>query len=173
MTAAELRRFLNEKFNETELRTLAFDMQIPFEDLGGAEIGKEGRIQALLEWCIRRDRLDELAKAAGRARTAATLSASVTPAALMLGGDWGPSAQFERMLRHMDEMREDVADLVTKTEVLGQRMGGVERRLDLIEQRLPSQQFGWQAWLLALVGLIMAVVMVMSLIQLLSGSGGH
>jgi hypothetical protein len=167
MNATELRKFLAERFNETELRTLVFDLKIPFEDLGGVEIGKEGRIQALIEWCIRRERLDELSLAAGHARTA--VSSQPAPAAMPAMLEWGPAAQFERLVRHMDEMREDVALLVTKTEVLGQRMGALENRLDRIEQHLPQQPIGWQSWIVAIVGLVMAVVTVMAIIQLMTG----
>lgn len=167
MNAAELRTFLNDKFNETELRTLTFDLRIPFEDLGGAEIGKDGRIQALIEWCGRRGRLDELAKAAGDARTAVSTQPYAVPAAPMM--DWSAAAQFERLLRHMDEMREDVSELVAKTEVLGQRLGALEHRFDRIEQHLPQQPLGWQSWVLATIGLAMAVVTVMAIIQLMTG----
>lgn len=167
MNAAELRTFLNDKFNETELRTLTFDLRIPFEDLGGAEIGKDGRIQALIEWCGRRGRLDELAKAAGDARTVVSSQPYAMPAAPML--DWSPVSQFDRLLRHMDEMREDVSELVAKTEVLGQRLGALEHRLDRIEQHLPPPQLGWQSWVLAIVGLVLAVVTVMAIIQLMTG----
>jgi hypothetical protein len=167
--AAELRTFLSDKFNETELRTLAFDLQIPFEDLGGADSGKNAHIQALIEWCVRRNRLDALSKAANDARTAVSTRPYAASGPPML--DWGPATQLERLLRHMDEMREDVAQLVTKTEVLAQRMGALERRLEQIEQHLPPQPVGWQTWVLAIVGLLMAVVMVMSLVQLLTG--GH
>lgn len=169
MDAAELRGFLGDKFSEAELRTLVFDLHIPFEDLGGAEIGKDARIQALIEWCLRRNRLDELSQAAGAARTAISTHPYAVPAAPML--DWGPASQFERLLRHMDEMREDVALLVTKTEVLGQRLGAMESRLDRIEQHLPTQPLGWQSWVVAIVGLVMAVVLVMAISQLMTG--GH
>ena len=169
MNAAELRTFLSDKFSEPELRTLAFDLHIPFEDLGGAEIGKEARIQALIEWCGRRNRLDELSKAAGAARTNISTQPYASLAPVML--DWGPASQFERLLRHMDEMREDVSTLVAKTEVLGQRMGALEHRLDRMEQHLPQQPVGWQSWVVAIVGLVMAVVLVMAIIQLMTG--GH
>lgn len=169
MNVAELRTYLCDRFSEAELRTLVFDLKIPFEDLGGAEIGKEARIQALIEWCVRRNRLDELSQAAGAARNTVSTHSSAMPAAPML--DWSPASQFERLMRHMDEMREDVALLVTKTEVLGQRLGAMEHRLDRIEQHLPHQPIGWQSWVVAIVGLVMAVVLVMAISQLMTG--GH
>jgi hypothetical protein len=169
MNAAELRTFLCERFNETELRTLVFDLKIPFEDLGGAEIGKEGRIQALIEWCVRRGRINELSQAAYRARGIpdSTLP-NIVPAATM--NDWGLTAQqFDRVMRQMDSLREDVAALVTKVEVGNQRLASIERRLDALEGH--AQPVSWQTWAIAVVGLIMAVVMGLVLLQLVLG--GH
>jgi hypothetical protein len=167
MNAAELRSFLAHKFNETELRTLVFDLRIPFEDLGGAEIGLEGRIQALIEWCVRRDRLDELSRAAGEARTAVSAHPYALPVAAM-NNEWGP-AGIERMVRHMDELREDVAELVTKVELQNQRLAMLEKHLDHIIEH--PQQVTWQTWAVAIIGLMMAIALLYAVGQLLLG--GH
>lgn len=165
MNAAELRSFLSDKFSETELRALAFDLEIPFEDLGGAEIGKDGRIQALIEWCVRRGRLDELSQTAGQARTTVATHPYAMPAAAMT--DWGPAGQFDRMMRQMDQLREDIAELMTKVEVNNQRLASIERRMDLLEGHAPP--VSWQAWAVAIIGLIMAVVTVLTTLQLTLG----
>lgn len=162
MTAAELRTFLAEKFSDTELRVLAFDLNIPFEDLGAPDSGKAARVQALIEWCERRDRYAELDRAAHNART--TQAASQPGMPLM---DWGP-ASAERVMRIMDELREDIAELVTKVELQNQRLAMLEKRMERLLDH--PQEVGWQSWVMAIVGLIMAVVTVMSIIQLMTGA---
>ena len=168
MNAVELRTFLCERFNETELRTLVFDLKIPFEDLGGAEIGKDGRVQALIEWCVRRERVDELSEAARRARTVAAPAFNGAPVIGM--NDWAQGSQFDRVMRNMDNMREDVAELVTKVEVNNQRLAQVEERLRRLEDYgRNAEPVSLQQWVVAVIGLIMAVVLVLAILQLMTG----
>ena len=163
MTAAALRTFLAEKFSDAELRVLAFDLGIPFEDLGAPDSGKAARVQALIEWCNRHDRYADLDRAARHARTTQSTSQPGLPM-----NDWGP-AGIERMVRHMDELREDVAELVTKVELQNQRLAMLEKHLDHIIER--PQPVVWQTWTVAVIGLALAVTLLYTVGQLLLG--GH
>ena len=164
MTAAALRTFLAEKFSDAELRVLAFDLNIPFEDLGAPDSGKAARVQALIEWCNRHDRYADLDRAARHART--TTQSTSQPLAAM--NDWGP-AGIERRVRHMNEVREDVAELVTKVELQNQRLAMLEKHLDRIIER--PQPVVWQTWAVAIIGLALAVTLLYTVGQLLLG--GH
>jgi len=159
MTAAELRTFLAEKFSDTELRVLAFDLNIPFEDLGAPDSGKAARVQALIEWCNRHDRYAELDRAARNARTTQSTSQPGLP---MM--DWGP-ASAERVMRIMDELREDIAELMTKVEVQNQRLAMLEKHIDRIIEH--PQAVTWQTWLIAVIGLGLAVALLYTVGQLL------
>ena len=152
MPAAALRTFLAEKFSDTELRVLAFDLNIPFEDLGAPDSGKAARVQALIEWCNRHDRYAELDRAAHNARTKQSTSPPGRPM-----NDWGP-AGIERMVRHMDELREDVAELVTKVELQNQRLAMLEKHLDRIIEHPTSVTY--QTWVVAVIGLAMTVALL-------------
>ena len=163
MTAAELRTFLAEKFSDTELRVLAFDLNIPFEDLGAPDSGKAARVQALIEWCNRHDRYAELDRAARNARTTQSTSQPGLPM-----NDWGP-AGIERMVRNMDELRADVAELMVKIESQNQRLATLEKHLDRFIER--PQPVAWQTWFVAGIGLVMAVALLYTAGQLLLG--GH
>jgi hypothetical protein len=162
MTAAELRTFLADKFSDTELRVLAFDLNIPFEDLGAPDSGKAARVQALIEWCNRHDRYADLDRAARHARTTQSTS---QPGPM---NDWGP-AGVERMVRHMDELRDDVAELVLKVELQNQRLLLMEKHLDRIIDH--PQAVAWQTWAVAIIGLLTAIALVYTVGQLLLG--GH
>jgi hypothetical protein len=159
MTAAELRTFLAEKFSDTELRVLAFDLNIPFEDLGAPDSGKAARVQALIEWCNRHDRYADLDRAARNARTTQSTSQPGLPM-----NDWGP-AGIERMVRNMDELRADVAELMVKIESQNQRLATLEKHLDRFIER--PQAVGWQTWAVAVIGLALAVVLLYTVGQLL------
>ena len=163
MTAAELRTFLAEKFSDAELRVLAFDLNIPFEDLGAPDSGKAARVQALIEWCNRHDRYADLDRAARNARTTQSTSQPGLP---MM--DWGP-ASAERVMRIMDELREDIAELMTKVELQNQRLAMLEKHLDRFIEH--PQAVTWQTWIVAVVGLLMTVVLIYTVGQLLLG--GH
>lgn len=162
-SAAELRTFLAARFSDAELRTLTFDLNIPFEDLGAADSGKAARVQALIEWCNRHDRYAELVRAAHNARTTPALQPPGLP---MI--DWG-SANAERIMRIMDELREDIAKLVTKVELQNQRLALLEKHLDRFMEH--PQAVGWHTWVVAIIGLLMAVVLVYAVGMLLLG--GH
>ena len=159
MTAAELRTFLAEKFSDAELRVLAFDLNIPFEDLGAPDSGKAARVQALIEWCNRHDRYAELDRAARNARTTQATSQPGLPM-----NDWGP-ASAERVMRIMDELREDIAELMTKVEVQNQRLAMLEKRIDRIIEH--PQAVTWQTWVVAVIGLAMTVALLYTVGQLL------
>ena len=166
MDATELRTFLADKFDDSELRALCFDLRIPWDDMGGAEIGKLGHIQALIEWCERRGRLDDLSRAATQARTAISTQPYARPQPAM--NDWGP-AGVERMVRNMDELREDVAELMVKIESQNQRLATLEKHLDRFIDR--PQPVSWQTWFVAVIGLAMAVALLYTVGQLFLG--GH
>jgi len=165
MTAADLRTFLAEKFSDTELRVLAFDLGIPFEDLGAPDSGKAARVQALIEWCNRHDRYADLQTAALQSRTSP--APGVLAAAYEMS-DWGP-AGIDRMVRHMDELREDVAELVLKVELQNQRLAMLEKHIDRIIEH--PQSVAWQTWAVAVIGLVMAIALLYTVGQLLLG--GH
>ena len=164
MPAAALRTFLADKFSDAELRVLAFDLDIPFEDLGAPDSGKAARVQALIEWCNRHDRYADLDRAARHART--TTQSTSQPGLQMI--DWGP-ASAERIMRIMDELREDIAELMTKVEVQNQRLAMLEKHLDRIIDR--PQPVAWQTWTVAVIGLVMAIALIYTVGQLLLG--GH
>ena len=166
MDATELRTFLADKFDDSELRALCFDLRIPWEDMGSAEVGKLDHIQALIEWCERRGRLDDLARAANQARTVVSTHPYARPAPAM--NDWGP-AGVDRMVRNMDELRADVAELMVKVELQNQRLAMLEKHLDRIIER--PQPVAWQTWFVAGIGLVMAVALLYTVGQLLLG--GH
>ena len=93
----------------------------------------------------------------------------------MLGdaGLWAStqSGQLERLFRGMDELRQDIGELVVKTEVMGQRLAGIEDRLRRMEDRTEAtKQQSWQSWFIAIVGLIMAVVTVGMILKLLGAN---
>jgi hypothetical protein len=163
MNATELRAFIADRYNDDELRVLAFDLGIPFEDLGAPDSGKTARVQALIEWCNRHGRYAELETTARRARTSAMAG---RPAPAM--NEWGP-AGIDRMVRHMDELREDVAELVTKVELQNQRLAMLEKHIDRIIEH--PRSVSWQTWAVAVIGLAMAVALVYSVGQFLLG--GH
>jgi len=154
MDATALRAFLDERYNDAELRALAFDLRIPYEDLGATDSGKTARVQALIEWCNRRGRYDDLEQAATRARTVA--QPGRWPSAEMT--EWGPAGQIERLIRNMDELREDVTELVTKVEVLTQRLAMFEKHMDRLAEH--PQAVPWQQWAIAIIGLLTAVALV-------------
>ncbi len=54
----QLRQILNEKFNEEELKTLCFDLNIVYEDLGGS--GRAANARELIAFVQRNGRIDEL-----------------------------------------------------------------------------------------------------------------
>lgn len=58
--SATLRTFISTYFNNDEIVEICLQMDIDYENLSGA--GKEGRIIALIGYCERRARLDELEK---------------------------------------------------------------------------------------------------------------
>lgn len=61
-----LRDLLNSAFSEGELRTLAFDLNIDYEDLAGAN--KAAKTRELISFVHRRDRLEDLIAYAAKAR---------------------------------------------------------------------------------------------------------
>jgi hypothetical protein len=168
MNATELRAFLRDRYDDTELRQLAFDLNIPFEDLGGADIGKQARIQALIEWCVRRDRLEDLERAAVGARENVTMNDMSDGRA---NGAWGPAVQLERLTRGMDQLIRDVANQDKKIDLMAQRMDGFKERLDglderfvQLEKRYTTQPVSWQSWAGAgalLVAIVLLVLQVM------------
>ena len=161
MPAAALRTFLADKFSDAELRVLAFDLNIPFEDLGAPDSGKAARVQALIEWCNRHDRYADLDRAARNART----TQSTSPPGLPMM-DWGP-VSAERVMRIMDELRADVAELMVKIESQNQRLAALEKHLDRFIER--PQPVAWQTWFVAGIGLVMAVALLYTAGQLLLG----
>lgn len=64
-----LRQVLAERFSDEELRDLAFDLGIDYEDLPGAT--RSGKARELITYTERRGRLDDLVAAVGRLRPGA------------------------------------------------------------------------------------------------------
>jgi hypothetical protein len=58
MSKAQLRHLLNEYFSERELREICFDLDVPYDELGGR--GKGENVMELIGYLERRDRLAEL-----------------------------------------------------------------------------------------------------------------
>ena len=62
MDRVELAKFIRDKFNDSELRDLCFELHIDYESLPGE--GKAAKARELVSFCERRDRLPELERAA-------------------------------------------------------------------------------------------------------------
>jgi hypothetical protein len=62
MDRVELAKFIRDKFNDSELRDLCFELHIDYESLPGE--GKAAKARELVSFCERRDRLSELERAA-------------------------------------------------------------------------------------------------------------
>jgi len=71
---AQLRRLLDESFNETELRNLCFDLGIDYESLPGD--GKSAKARELVMYCERHKRLAELQKAIRQAEASHAANAA-------------------------------------------------------------------------------------------------
>jgi hypothetical protein len=65
-SSARLREFLNNHYNEDELRDLCIDLEVDYDDLPGS--GKKGKVRELVGYFERRGRLSELEKAARERR---------------------------------------------------------------------------------------------------------
>ena len=63
---ARLRDFLSDHFNVDELRDLAFDLGVDYEDLAGT--GKRAKVRELALYFYRQNRLEELVQAAKERR---------------------------------------------------------------------------------------------------------
>jgi hypothetical protein len=68
----QLRQFLAENFNDSELRTLCFNLEVPYEDLSGS--GKEDKVRELIEYCQRRGQYNKLVAACTEARPSTFVS---------------------------------------------------------------------------------------------------
>jgi hypothetical protein len=62
MDRVELVKFIRDKFNDSELRDLCFELHLDYESLPGE--GKAARARELVSFCERRDRLPELERTA-------------------------------------------------------------------------------------------------------------
>ena len=58
MSKAQIRHLLNEYFSESEFRELCFDLEVPYDELGGR--GKSEKVMELIGYLERRERLAEL-----------------------------------------------------------------------------------------------------------------
>ncbi len=65
-SSTELRRMLDASFNEEELRTLCFDLNVNYEDLPGE--GKSSKARELIAYLERRGRIRELVEYAAKMR---------------------------------------------------------------------------------------------------------
>lgn len=61
MILARLYMTVEDQFNESEFQNLCFNLGVDYENLGGS--GKAARIQALISYLHRRDRIGELIEA--------------------------------------------------------------------------------------------------------------
>ena len=80
---AALRDLLVNYFNEEELRTLSFELDVSYDDLGAS--GKMGRARELIMYCDRRCRIDELLSQCRRYRPNASWpNAGLAPPPVLL-----------------------------------------------------------------------------------------
>ena len=79
---AQLRRVLDEYFNETELRNLCFDMGIDYEGLSSG--GKADKARELIAHCERHGRVDELERRCRELRPNAPWADRPQPSAITL-----------------------------------------------------------------------------------------
>lgn len=152
MNATELRVFISERFSDDELRALAFDLGIPFEDLGAPDAGKTARVQALIEWCIRRGRVTDLERAARLAR-GDTGQRMADASGYVTTMDY---AQVQRLIAVTDEMNRNMTKLVTDIEVLKLQVSDLQKQFHELEARNSmTQPTSWQTWFLGGVALVM------------------
>jgi hypothetical protein len=76
---AELRRFIIERYDLEELRTLCFDLGVDYDSLGGE--GKAARARELVALMGRQGRLDDLVAALQASRSSAPRGKTGGPAA--------------------------------------------------------------------------------------------
>lgn len=166
---AELRQVLTERFSDGELRTLAFDLGVPADELTTGGAGKGNLARELVAWCERRERVAELRTAVAQERPSSdvglpTSGRQRTTGRLAEQQDVKMEAwqgqQLERLVVKMDGMNEAISRVLAQNAALDARVAGIERRLDDMEQR--TQPTG-QTYLLAGLGLVMTLVLVYAL----------
>lgn len=77
VTPQQLRSALTKYFSLGEIRTLCFDLGIPFEDLGRE--GKSGKAESLVEYAERYDMFDKVVDYVKNARPHANLKGGMAP----------------------------------------------------------------------------------------------
>lgn len=76
-------------------------------------------------------------------------------------------SQIQRLMAVTDEMNRNMTKLVTDIEVLKLQVSDLQKRFTELEDRTAlTPPVSWQSWAVAVVGLIMAVVMLLSLANL-------
>lgn len=181
---AEIRQALGERFNESELRTLATDVGIEYEDLPGA--AKSDKARELVAWFERRRQLGRLISAIEGARPDLDLAAGgtiigcervhlkqrrpigksivmETPAART-----GIDRQVERLADSMEGMRNDLGQLKTDVRLLQADMTTIKRQVrDLEEYIRVGPPMSRQTTLTLLLGV--AVIVLVAALVFLAG----
>ncbi len=91
----ELRSKMGQYFSTGDIETLCFDMDIPYEDLGGEGLG--AKILSLIVYCQHHDRLEELVEQVRTARPkVAWPGAGSAPTATPVSGGKGAGVEIHR-----------------------------------------------------------------------------
>lgn len=162
MNATDLRTFLRDRFNDAELRALAFDLAIPIDDLGAADSGHTERVQALIEWSIRHGRLDELERAARLARKAT----QTTQRQSVMTDQFADYSQIARLIAVTDDMNRNVNQLSTDVQILKRDVNRIDERLTKMEAHTAAPQPTWQAWGISIAALVFAVLAILAMANL-------
>jgi hypothetical protein len=158
-----LRQWLVVRYNEAELRALAYDMGVPADQLVSTSAGTSALALELITWCERRERLGELqARAAGeRVQTTGPIS-PISPISVPQDEsmDTWQGQQLDRLAVKMDSLSEQLGRLLAQNAGLEQRVAAIEKRLDSLDEHgRPTQQ----TYLLAALGVVMTVVLLYAL----------
>lgn len=121
MDRVQLVKFIRDKFSDSELRDLCFELHIDYESLPGE--GKAAKARELVSYCERRDRLPDLERTARHALEAEAQGTMSSPA---------PDSTFDQ--RRPLELKAQDDDLDNMTS-LQRQLAEVRENLRLIEER--------------------------------------
>jgi hypothetical protein len=107
MDRTNLRQFLDEHFNDEELRNLCFDLKIDYESLPAQ--GKSGKVRELVTYCERHGRTNQLI---GASHSLRPMAAPTAPSAKgPPSDDQGLQAIWTRLAGADDALKAELATL--------------------------------------------------------------
>ena len=118
---AKLRKLITQYFNEDDLKTFCFDLELDYDDLGA--IGKSGKVRELVALMKRTERLEQLLVWCAKERPHVTWSQ-----ALMQPPPSSPISTFHR--RNSQSVRIFIAKLPTT----GRELFGREDEMSILDK---------------------------------------